>query len=62
MNLLNQDNIVHEFLNNVGDIVIANILFIFCSIPLVTIGPSRNCSPSQTLTNSDRGLSGTDRW
>lgn len=40
MNLLNQDNIVHEFLNNVGDIVIANILFIFCSIPLVTIGPS----------------------
>lgn len=40
MNLMNQDNIVHEFLNNIGDIVVANILFIFCSIPLVTIGPS----------------------
>lgn len=40
MNLMNQDNIVHEFLNNIGDIVIANILFIFCSIPLITIGPS----------------------
>lgn len=40
MNLLNQDNIVHELLNHIGDIVIANILFIFCSIPLITIGPS----------------------
>lgn len=40
MNLMNQDNIVHEFLNNIGDIVVANLLFILCSIPLVTIGPS----------------------
>ena len=40
MNLMNQDNIVHEILNHIGDIVIANLLFVFCSIPLVTIGPS----------------------
>ncbi|MCI6005705.1 MAG: DUF624 domain-containing protein [Blautia sp.] len=40
MNLLNEDNIVHIFLNKIGDIVIANLLFILCSIPLVTIGPS----------------------
>lgn len=40
MNLLNEDNPVHIFLNKIGDIVIANLLFILCSIPLVTIGPS----------------------
>ncbi len=40
MNLLNEDNIVHIFLNKIGDIVLANLLFILCSIPLVTIGPS----------------------
>lgn len=40
MNLLNEDNIVHIFLNKIGDIVIANLLFILCSIPLITIGPS----------------------
>ncbi len=40
MNLMNQDNVVHQFLNSVGDIVIANLLFVMCSIPLVTIGPS----------------------
>ena len=27
MNLLNEDNVVHVFLNKLGDIVIANLLF-----------------------------------
>ena len=40
MNLLNEDNIVHIFFNKVGDIVIANLLFILCCIPIITIGPS----------------------
>ena len=40
MNLLNEDNVVHVFLNKLGDIVIANLLFIFCSIPVITIGPA----------------------
>lgn len=40
MNLLNEDNIVHIFLNKIGDIVIANLLFILCCIPIITIGPS----------------------
>lgn len=39
MNLLNEENPVHIFLNIIGDIVIANLLFLFCSIPIVTIGP-----------------------
>ena len=29
MNLLNEDNVVHVFLNKLGDIVIANLLFYF---------------------------------
>lgn len=40
MNLLNENNPVHLFLNKIGDIVIANLLFILCSVPVVTIGPS----------------------
>ena len=40
MNLLNEDNIIHIFLNKIGDIVIANLLFILCCIPIITIGPS----------------------
>lgn len=40
MNLLNEDNVVRIFLNKIGDIVLANLLFIVCSIPLVTIGPA----------------------
>ena len=40
MNLLNDNNPVHIFLNKIGDVVIANLLFIFCCIPIITIGPS----------------------
>lgn len=44
MNLLNEDNVVHVFLNKLGDIVIANLLFILCCIPVITIGPSLTAS------------------
>lgn len=40
MDLLNENNIIHIFFNKLGDIIIANLLFILCSIPLITIGPS----------------------
>lgn len=40
MNFLNEDNVVHVFFNRIGDIVIANLLFIVCCIPVVTIGPA----------------------
>nr|WP_317362657.1 YesL family protein [uncultured Blautia sp.] len=40
MNLLNEDNIIHIFLNKLGDIIIANLLFLVCCIPIITIGPA----------------------
>lgn len=40
MNLLNENNPVHLFFNFLGDIIIANLLFLLCSVPLITIGPS----------------------
>lgn len=40
MNLLNENNVVHIFLNKLGDIIIANLLFILCSVPVITIGPA----------------------
>ena len=40
MNLLNEENVVHVILNRIGDIVVANLLFILCSIPVITIGPA----------------------
>ena len=40
MNFFNENNLVFVALNKIGDIILANLLFILCSIPLVTIGPS----------------------
>lgn len=40
MNLLNEDNIVHIMLNKIGDVIIANILFVVCSLPIITAGPA----------------------
>ncbi|MEE1191254.1 MAG: YesL family protein [Blautia sp.] len=40
MNLLNEDNIIHIFLNKLGDIIVANLLFLVCCIPIITIGPA----------------------
>ncbi len=40
MNLLNEDNVIHIFLNKLGDIIVANLLFLLCCIPIITIGPA----------------------
>ena len=40
MNLLNEDNMIHIFLNKLGDIIVANLLFLVCCIPIITIGPA----------------------
>ncbi len=40
MNLFNEDNFLNKALNLCGDVIIANILFVLCSIPIITIGPS----------------------
>ena len=40
MNFFNENNLIFVALNKIGDIILANLLFILCSIPLVTIGPS----------------------
>lgn len=40
MNLLNEDNIIHIFLNKLGDIIVANLLFLVYCIPIITIGPA----------------------
>lgn len=38
--LFNENNFLHVALLRIWDLVVANLLFILCSIPLVTIGPS----------------------
>lgn len=40
MNLLNENNVIHIFLNKLGDIIVANLLFLLCCIPIITIGPA----------------------
>lgn len=40
MNLLNEDNVIHIFLNKLGDIIVSNLLFLVCCIPIITIGPA----------------------
>lgn len=39
-NLFNYDNAIWRFIGKVGDMIILNILWIICSIPIVTIGAS----------------------
>ncbi len=38
--LFNEDNFLHAALLRIWEIVIANLLFILCCIPIVTIGPA----------------------
>lgn len=40
MNLLNEDNVIHIFFNKLGDIIITNLCFLLCCIPIITIGPA----------------------
>lgn len=36
----NENNLFNIIFNKLGDIIIANLLFLLCSIPLITIGPA----------------------
>lgn len=38
--MFNPDNPVFSFINKVVDVLFANILFVLCSLPIITIGPS----------------------
>jgi len=40
MNLTNEENIFNRFYNRMGDLIFLNLLFILCSIPIITIGAS----------------------
>lgn len=40
MNFFNEDNFLNIALNKIGDIIVCNLLFILCCIPIVTIGTS----------------------
>lgn len=40
MNLLNENSFFNRFFGLLGDIILANLMFVFCSIPLITIGPA----------------------
>ena len=61
MNLLNEDNVVHVFLNKLGDIVIANLLFILCCIPVITIGPSLTALYHCMMRTVKRGITTAQR-
>lgn len=59
MNLMNENNVVRIFLDKIGDIVISNLLFLFCSIPLITIGPSLTALYHCTLRTVKGNNNGT---
>lgn len=61
MNLLNEDNIVNIALNKVGDIIVCNLLFILCSIPVVTIGPALTALYHCMLRSVKGNLNGAAR-
>ena len=59
MDLLNENNVIHIFFNKLGDIIIANLLFILCSIPLITIGPALTAMYHCTLRTIKGNNNGT---
>ncbi|MEF2879694.1 MAG: DUF624 domain-containing protein [Blautia sp.] len=40
MGLFNENNILNILLNKIGDIIVCNLLFLLCCIPVITIGPA----------------------
>ena len=59
MNLLNEDNVVHIALNKIGYIVISNLLFVLCSLPLITAGPALTALYHCTLRTVKGNNNGT---
>ncbi len=59
--LFNEDNFLHVGLMKVWDLVLSNLLFILCSIPLVTIGPAFTALYHCTLRMAKGNNEGTFR-
>lgn len=49
MNLFNLDSPIMQFLSKLADLVILNLLFIVCCIPIITIGPALTALYTVTL-------------
>lgn len=57
----NEDNFLHMILCRIWDIVLVNMLFIACSIPIVTIGPAFTAMHHTTLRIMKENNPGTFR-
>lgn len=61
-NLFNLDNPVVQFLARVGDLIIVNVLFLICCVPVVTIGASISAMHKVTQAiafDEDNGIAKT---
>lgn len=56
MNIFHSNHSIHIALNKIGDLVILNLLFLLCSLPIITIGSSITALYYCTL----RIIKGTD--
>lgn len=55
----NEDNFLYIFLSKVWDVVLVNILFLICSLPIITIGPSFTAMHHVTLRMTKGNNTGT---
>ena len=57
VNIFNQDGGFSKFMNKIADLFILNILRIFCSIPIITIGATTTAlySVNLKLVNNEEG-------
>jgi len=58
-NLFNLENPIFQMLSRVGDMIIANVLFLICSIPIFTIGAALaglNKVSQAIVLDDDRGI------
>ena len=61
MNLFNEDNFLNIGLNKIGDVVVCNLLFVLCSIPIFTIGPALTALYHCMLRSVKGNLNGAAR-
>ena len=50
-----KDNVVIRFLNKVADLVVLNLLFVLCSLPIITIGASMTAMIAVSLRSVEYG-------
>ncbi len=60
-NLFNLDNPFMQFLARVGDLILANFLFLICSVPVLTMGASLTALHKVTLDTATEKESGVFR-